>query len=213
MTSYAFHSWTSCAFHPQEPSASASSRVVDISKLRMFLAHLRTEPFNCLMKLYSLDDLASHLKIAGSFDEDLSIQKQNVQLATRCVEAACNNKFHIENDKEVTNIKGLKISSLSSLVVSSHERADVIVYDEQHKKLLLLTEVQSSPMVLVFGEKNPVIGAATALRFLRNSDNNFDEFNSFVFPKKGKKQSVMKVTVTWMNFHFPLFPQTSAHPG
>ena len=127
MTSYAFHSWTSCAFHPQEPSASASSRVVDISKLRMFLAHLRTEPFNCLMKLYSLDDLASHLKIAGSFDEDLSIQKQNVQLATRCVEAACNNKFHIENDKEVTNIKGLKISSLSSLVASSQESADVIV--------------------------------------------------------------------------------------
>ena len=78
----------------------------------------------------------------------------------------------------------------------------MIVYDEQHKKLLLLTEVQSSPMVLVFGEKNPVIGAATALRFLRNSDNNFDEFNSFVFPKKGEKQSVMKVTVTWMNFHF-----------
>ena len=203
---------TSYAFHPREPSASASSRVFDISKLRLFLAHPRTEPLDCPMKLYSLDDLASHLKIAGSFDKDLSIQKQNVQLATRCVEAACNNKFHIEN-KEVMNMKGLKISSLSSLVVSSHERADVIVYDEQHKKLLLLTEVQSSPMVLVFGEKNPVIGAATALRFLRNSDNNFDEFNSFVFLKKGEKQSVMKVTVTWMNFHFPLFPQTSAHPG
>jgi len=45
-------------------------------------------------------------------------------------------------------------------------------------------------------------GAANALRFLRNSDSSFEEFNSFVFPKKGEKQSVMKVTVTWMNFHF-----------
>jgi len=204
---------TSYAFHPREPSASPSSRAVDIAQLHMFLAHPGTEPFDCPMKVYSLDDLALHLEIEGSFDKDLSIQKQNAQLATRCVEAACNKKFHIENDKEVTGLEGLKISSLSSLVASSHERADVIVYDEQHKELLLLTEVHSSPMVLVFGEKKAVIGAATALRFLRNSDNNFDEFNSFVFLKKGEKQSVMKVTVTWMNFHFPLFPQTSAHPG
>ena len=76
----------------------------------------------------------------------------------------------------------------------------MIVYDEQHKKLLLLIEVQSSPMV--YSERKAVIGAANALRFLRNSDSSFEEFNSFVFPKKGEKQSVMKVTVTWMNFHF-----------
>ena len=76
----------------------------------------------------------------------------------------------------------------------------MIVYDEQRKKLLLLIEVQSSSMV--YSERKAVIGAANVLRFLRNSDSSFEEFNSFVFPKKGEKQSVMKVTVTWMNFHF-----------
>jgi len=138
---------TSHAFYPREPSASASSRVVDIAQLHMFLAHPRTEPFDSPIGRYSLDDLALHLEIEVSFGKDLSIQKQNAQLATRCVEAACNKKFYIENDKEVTGLEGLKISSLSSLVASSHERADVIVYDEQRKKLLLLIEVQSSPMV------------------------------------------------------------------
>ena len=191
---------TSHAFYPRQPSASASSQVVDISQLHMFLAQPGTEPFDTPKTLYSLDELASHLGIEGSFDRNLSIQKQNAQLATKCVEAACNKKFYIENDREVTNLEGLKISSLSSLVASSHERADVIVYDEQHKKLLLLIEVQSSPMV--YSERKAVIGAANALRFLRNSDSSFEEFNSFVFPKKGEKQSVMKVTVTWMNFHF-----------
>ena len=185
-------------------SASASSRVVDISKLHMFLAHHRTEPFDRPIKAYSLDDLGSHLEIPASFDQALSMQKQNEQLATRCVEAACNNrKFYIENDKEVMNVKGLKTSSLSSLVASSHEGADVIVYGEWHKKLLLLIEVQSSS--IVFSERKAVLGAANPLHFLRNSDNNFDEFNSFVFPKKGERQSVMKVTVTWKNFHFQYF--------
>jgi len=37
---------TSHAFYPREPSASASSRVVDIAQLHMFLAHPRTEPFD-----------------------------------------------------------------------------------------------------------------------------------------------------------------------
>ena len=195
---------TSYAFRPREPSASASSQVVDISKLHMFLAHHRTEPFDCPIKAYSLDDLGSYLEIPASFDQALRIEKQNEQLAARCVEAACNKmKFYIENDKEVMNLKGLKASSLSSLVASSHERPDVIVYDERHKKLLLVIEVQSSPMV--FSERKAVVGAANALRFLRNSDNTFDEFNAFVFPKKGERQSVMKVTVTWKNFYFRYF--------
>jgi len=124
---------TSHAFHPREPSVSASSRVVDIAQLPMFKAHPPTEPFDCPLRVYSLDDLALHLQIEGSFDQDLSIQKQNAELTTRCVEAACNKKFHIENDQEVTGLEGLKISSLSSLVASSHERADVIVYDVQRK--------------------------------------------------------------------------------
>ena len=50
-----------------------------------------------------------------------------------------------------------------------------------------------------------IFRAANALCFLCNSDNNFDEFNSFVFPKKGERQSMMKVTVIWKNFHFQYF--------
>ena len=50
-----------------------------------------------------------------------------------------------------------------------------------------------------------IFRAVNALCFLCNSDNNFDEFNSFAFPKKGERQSMMKVTVIWKKFHFQYF--------
>ena len=85
------------AFRPWEPSASASSRVVDISKLRKFVAHRGTEPFDCPLGVYSLNDLGSYLELSASSDKALSVAQQNEQLATRCVEAACNNmKFYIK---------------------------------------------------------------------------------------------------------------------
>ena len=88
----------------------------------------------------------------------------------------CGVKINTRRNREVN-----LTSELPPLVVSLHERADVLVYNEDSSKLLLLIEVNSSPMI--FTERKAVLGAADMIRFLRNSDKRFSEFTSFVFPK------------------------------
>ena len=73
-------------------------------------------------------------------------------------------------------------SKLPPLVTSTHERADVLVYNKEDTKVVLLVEVNSSPML--YTERKAVLGAADMLRLLRHTDKNFSVFTSFVFPKK-----------------------------
>ncbi len=89
---------------------------------------------------------------------------------------------------------------LPPLVTSTHERADVLVYNKEDTKVVLLVEVNSSPML--YTERKAVLGAADMLRLLRHTDKNFSVFTSFVFPKKECPQCVIKVTVKWQNLRF-----------
>ena len=49
------------AFYPREPSASNASKVVDITKLPLFLGDDETEPFDEERHLYDLEALAQFL--------------------------------------------------------------------------------------------------------------------------------------------------------
>ena len=135
--------------------------------------------------------MASFLSVSGS-------GVGNEELAERCMKAIadqCGVKINTRRNREVN-----LTSKLPPLVVSLHERADVLVYNEDSSKLLLLIEVNSSPMI--FTERKAVLGAADMIRFLRNSDKKFSEFTSFVFPKVGHPQCIIKVTVKWRDLRF-----------
>ena len=51
------------AFYPREPSASNASKVVDITKLPLFLGDDETEPFDEERHLYDLEALAQVLDV------------------------------------------------------------------------------------------------------------------------------------------------------
>ena len=120
------------------------------------------------------------------------------ELAKRCMKAIadrCGVKVKTRRNREVK-----LTSELPPLVISTHERADVLVYNEDGSKVALLIEVNSSHML--FTERKAVLGAADMIRFLRNSNIMFSGFTSFVFPKIGSRQCIIKVTVKWQELRF-----------
>ena len=54
------------AFYPRDPSASSTSKVVDITTLLLFCAEDRTEPFGKDNQQYDLKALAWFLSVSGS---------------------------------------------------------------------------------------------------------------------------------------------------
>ena len=179
------------AFYPREPSASNASKVVDITKLPLFRGDDETEPFGEERHLYDLEALAQFLCVR-------SFKGGHEDVAERCVKAIaerCGVNVNTRRNREVQ-----LTSKLPPLVTSTHERADVLVYNKEDTKVVLLVEVNSSPML--YTERKAVLGAADMLRLLRHTDKNFSVFTSFVFPKKECPQSVIKVTVKWQNLRF-----------
>ena len=179
------------AFYPREPSASNASKVVDITKLPLFRGDDETEPFDEERHLYDLEALARFLCVR-------SFIGGHEDVAERCVKAIaeqCGVKVNTRRNREVQ-----LTSKLPPLVTSTHERADVLVYNKEDTKVVLLVEVNSSPML--YTERKAVLGAADMLRLLRHTDKNFSVFTSFVFPKKECPQCVIKVTVKWQNLRF-----------
>ena len=179
------------AFYPREPSASNASKAVDITKLALFLGDDETEPFGKEMHLYDLKALARFLCVR-------SFKGGHEDVAESCVKAIaeqCGVKVNTRRNREVQ-----LTSKLPPLVTSTHERADVLVYNKEDTKVVLLVEVNSSPML--YTERKAVLGAADMLRLLRHTDKNFSVFTSFVFPKKECPQCVIKVTVKWQQLRF-----------
>ena len=179
------------AFYPREPSASNASKAVDITKLALFLGDDETEPFGKERHLYDLKALARFLCVR-------SFKGGHEDVAERCVKAIaeqCGVKVNTRRNREVQ-----LTSKLPPLVTSTHERADVLVYNKEDTKVVLLVEVNSSPML--YTERKAVLGAADMLRLLRHTDKNFSVFTSFVFPKKECPQCVIKVTVKWQQLRF-----------
>ena len=116
------------------------------------------------------------------------------ELAERCMKAIadrCGVKVKTRRNREVK-----LTSELPPLVISTHERADVLVYNEDGSKVALLIEVNSSPML--FTERKAVLGAADMIRFLRISSIMFSGFTSFVFPKIGSRQCVPDHTLEYL---------------
>lgn len=180
------------AFYPREPSASSASKVIDITTLLLFSGDTnQTEPFGKDEQCYDLKALARFLSVRVS-------RVGNEELAEKCVKAIaeqCGVKVNTRRNREVK-----LTSELPPLVTSTHQRADILVYNKDDTKVVLLIEVHSSPML--YTERKAVLGAADMLRFLRNSDKNFSEFTSFVFPKKECPQCVIKITVKWHKLRF-----------
>lgn len=116
------------------------------------------------------------------------------ELAERCMKAIadrCGVKVKTRRNREVK-----LTSELPPLVISTHERADVLVYNEDGSKVALLIEVNSSPML--FTERKAVLGAADMIRFHRISSIMFSGFTSFVFPKIGSRQCVPDHTLEYL---------------
>ena len=87
-------------------------------------------------------------------------------MAESCVKAIaerCGVKVNTRRNREVQ-----LTSKLPPLVTSTHERADVLVYNKEDTKVVLLVEVNSSPML--YTERKAVLGAADMLRLLRHTD-------------------------------------------
>ena len=144
--------------------------------------------------MYDLELLASELSV----NLDHSGTLLNERLAEECIKSmanACKIKIKTLHNREVQ-----LTSKVPPLCVSTHERADVVVYDEAMSKVILLIEVQSSPML--FSERKATLGAADMIRFLRNSDSTFTEFTSFVFPKIGVHQCIIQIRVKWETLKF-----------
>ena len=89
---------------------------------------------------------------------------------------------------------------LHPIETSSDKRPDVTVYDSSCQKVVLLVEVQSSPMREVVNKS--IQGAADLLRLLCCKDVDFDQFSVFALPKCGVRRCAVKITVTWKDRHF-----------
>ena len=185
------------AYFPRSPSASASSKVIDIRTLLLFAAR-NSEPFSyppASYEHYDLDALAVSVGVQPKYVKSHASDK----LAQECVEAIFPG-LRVCKEEEVVSPTGVKISALPAIVSSTHERAGVLLYSKDGKKLLTFIEVQSSPML--YTERKTILGAANVIRFLRSTDLDFTEFTAFAFPNKSQKQCVIKITVVWEQLKF-----------
>ena len=117
------------AFYPREPSASSASKAIDITKLPLFRGDAETEPFGKDRHLYDLKALARFLCVR-------SFKGGHEDVAERCVKAIaeqCGVKVNTRRNREVQ-----LTSKLPPLVTSTHERADVLVYNKEDTKVVLL---------------------------------------------------------------------------
>ena len=179
------------ACYPIEPSASSASKVLDVTSLPFFVPEPESELFGRDICEYDLQHLARVFNVSSS-------EVESEVLAERCIKAIadqCGVRVTTRRNKEVK-----LTSELPPLYNSTHERPDILVYNKDSNRILLLIEVHSSP--IIYTERKAVLGAADMIRFLRNSDKSFSEFTSFVFPKIGEKQCIIKITVKWQEFKF-----------
>ena len=178
-------------------SVSVHSKAEDITEQPIFRGDGELDEAD-LNECYSLEDLVHGME--GNHPKpEQGDSRYNEKMAKWALDAFFTNqklKVHVVVDEEVPGL-----SHLHPLQNSSRRRADVAVYDDKTKtQVLLLVEVQSSPM------RETVIksihGAADILRLVRNNDVNFKEFIVFAFPKWGEKKCAVKITVIWENLHF-----------
>ena len=172
------------------------SSAVDITEQPIFRGDGELDEAD-LNECYSLEDLVHGMK-GNRPKPEQGDSRYNEKMAKWALDAFFTNqklKVHVVDDEEVPGL-----SHLHPLQNSSRKRADVTVYDASKTQVLLLVEVQSSPM------REAVIksihGAADILRLVRKNDVNFKEFIVFAFPKWGEKKCAVKITVIWENLHF-----------
>ncbi len=102
----------------------------------------------------------------------------------------------IRTDQAIPNLRRIA----ADLFSSSRHQPDVVVYTPQMKKLVVVIEVQSSPMSQT--EVKTILGAIDALRMLRYNDPSQSEISVFCFPKLEVKQCIIKIQVKWNNYRF-----------
>ena len=105
-------------YPPPDPSGSNASKVVDITGLLVFVGDVVTDRFGKDIQEYDLKALAKFLSVSVS-------GVGSDELAERCIIAdRCGVKVKTRRNREVK-----LTSELPPLVISTHERADVLVYN------------------------------------------------------------------------------------
>ena len=176
-------------------SSSATSKCLDLRNQKFFRLCLDEEGEEDLgidTPKYTLEQVAKHLKVK------IPLFPNSDQVATKCVEKVCS---QLELLVEIRTARAIpNLSRLANLFSSSRHQPDVVVYTPNMKKLVVVIEVQSSPMSET--EAKTILGAIDALRMLRYSDPSQSEISVFCFPKLKVQQCIIKIQVKWNNYRF-----------
>lgn len=182
-------------------SKSAVSQATSIKDMPLFNTML-SPPLHRrghVVQSYSLRDIIVSLELDYEYlkeqlEADGKVQI-NDHLAKKCVQKIIEplNGWIAEANVEVPGL-----NKLASLGLSTKQRPDVVVCNEERTKVSFIAEVQSSSLML-YTER---IAAADLLRILKYSDEKIIDITTFAFPNAEEKHCLVEIKVTWDKLKF-----------